>query len=61
MKIIRWPELQQKIGGYSRMTVWRWENAGVFPKRVRLDAGSVAWIESEVDDWIEKRASERLE
>ena len=57
-RIIRWPELQKKIG-VSNVTVWRWEKDGQFPKRIRLGGNSAGWIESEVDKWIEKRAAER--
>ena len=32
---------------------------GTFPKQVSLGAKSVAWVESEVDDWIMDRVEER--
>ncbi|MEL7306578.1 MAG: AlpA family phage regulatory protein, partial [Pseudomonadota bacterium] len=32
---------------------------GTFPKQVSLGAKSVAWVESEVDDWIMERIGER--
>ena len=32
---------------------------GSFPKQVFLGAKSVAWLESEVDDWIMERVGER--
>jgi prophage regulatory protein len=32
---------------------------GRFPKQVSLGAKSVAWLESEVDDWIMERIGER--
>tara|TARA_B110000211_G_scaffold222196_1_gene270602 strand:- start:588 stop:701 length:114 start_codon:yes stop_codon:yes gene_type:complete len=32
---------------------------GTFPKQVPLGAKSVAWLESEVDDWIMERLGER--
>lgn len=32
---------------------------GTFPKQVSLGAKSVAWLESEVDDWIMERIAER--
>jgi len=30
-----------------------------FPKPVRLGQGRVAWVESEIDDWIAKRINDR--
>jgi predicted DNA-binding transcriptional regulator AlpA len=59
MELMRWPELQAKIGGYSRVAVWRWEQSGKFPKRLKLSDGSVAWLSNEIDDWISKLAKER--
>ena len=41
--------------GLSRTTLWRLERVGAFPKRIRLGANSVGWIEEEVDDWINSR------
>ena len=41
------------------MTVWRWERAGVFPRRVRIGSNTVAWPESEVAAWCEARVAER--
>jgi len=59
MELIRWPELQKKLGGFSRLTLWRWEKEGSFPNRIRLAGGSVAWLVPEVDEWIEQRGRER--
>jgi prophage regulatory protein len=36
----------------------RKENAGKFPKRVRLGPSRVAYLESEVEAWIEERLAE---
>lgn len=33
------------------------EKQGKFPKRIVLSARSVAWVENEVDEWIEQRRS----
>ena len=58
MRIIRKPELEQKVG-YCAVHIGRLEKAGKFPRRVRLGPQAVGWIESEVDDWIVARAAER--
>ena len=63
MKIIRWPELCEKLGGKksapSKVTVWRWERAGIFPKRLAIGPGTTGWIESEIDEFLTARAAER--
>jgi prophage regulatory protein len=54
VKILKFPEVRVKTG-LSRTTVWREERAGRFPKRVRLTANSVGWVESEILAWMENR------
>jgi prophage regulatory protein len=44
---------------YSPAHIQRLEDAGRFPKRVRLGQGRVGWIESEVLDWLAERIRER--
>jgi prophage regulatory protein len=43
------------VTGLSRMTIWRLERAGEFPQRRQLGLRSVAWLQSEVEEWIERR------
>ncbi|MBI1912930.1 MAG: AlpA family phage regulatory protein [Deltaproteobacteria bacterium] len=57
-KIIRKKELLNMLG-LSDPTVWRMENAGKFPKRLRLGGNSCGWLLSEIDDWIASRAAAR--
>jgi prophage regulatory protein len=54
-KFIRFPEVQEKIGGLSRTTVWRLEKKGLFPKRRKLTSRAVAWVKAEVDAWVQAR------
>jgi prophage regulatory protein len=49
MKGIRW----------GRMHIDRLERAGKFPRRVRLSTGTVAWLESEIDDYMAEAVAER--
>jgi len=53
-KLIRFPKVREKTGK-SRTSIWRDERAGLFPRRRRVGANSVAWLESEVDAWITTR------
>jgi prophage regulatory protein len=57
-KILRFPQLREIIP-VTNVTLWRWEKAGKFPKRVQLGGNSAGWLEKEVNEWIEQRAKER--
>jgi prophage regulatory protein len=57
-RIIRKPEVQIKVG-LSDPSIWRRERKGQFPKRVSLGGHSVGWLESEVNDWLARKAAER--
>jgi len=48
-----------KLVQYSPQHIARLEKAGQFPKRIRLGQNRVAWLLSEIDDWIDKRILER--
>jgi prophage regulatory protein len=52
--VIRWPLVKNKVG-LSRVTAWRLERAGKFPKRVKLGENSVGWRLDEVEAWLESR------
>lgn len=60
MRVLQFPKLKADKGiPYSRMHVDRLEKAGQFPRRIKLGANSVAWIEEEVDAWLAEKAAER--
>lgn len=44
---------------YSPQHVARLEAAAQFPKRVRLGANRVGWVEEEVLDWLRDRLDRR--
>ncbi len=44
---------------YSDMHIWRLEQAGRFPKRIRLGENRVGWSLRELQEWIEARKMER--
>jgi prophage regulatory protein len=54
MKLLRIKELIH-VTGLSRMTIYRLERSGHFPKRRRLGQNSVAWLEEDVALWIASR------
>lgn len=58
MKLLSKKEVRSKVL-YSPAHVARLEAAGQFPKRVRLGAGRVGWVEEEVEDWLRERIALR--
>ena len=47
MKLLRIRQVIQ-ITGLSRMTIYRLELAGTFPKRRQLSENSVGWLEADI-------------
>ena len=48
-----------RIIPYSASQIYRLEKAGLFPKRIQLGPGRVAWLLSEVLEWIEAKRQGR--
>ena len=67
-RLIRLPEVLSRTG-YGRTSIYRKMEEGTFPRSVKLggppidprvfDSRAVAWIEDEVEQWIESRIDER--
>ena len=67
-RFIRLPEVLSRTV-YGRTTIYRKMEDGSFPRSVKLDgppkdpeafdSRAVAWIEDEVEQWIESRIEER--
>ena len=51
-KLIRLPEVIRKTG-FGRTWIYELIKAGRFPKQVKISERSIAFIESEIDEWIE--------
>ena len=58
MKLLNKRELRQKTT-VSIQHLTRLEKLGKFPQRIQLTQNRVAWLESEVDDWIRERLAQR--
>jgi prophage regulatory protein len=54
MRFLRIRQVIQ-LTGLSRMTIYRLELAGKFPKRRKLSPNSVAWREEEISQWLNTR------
>lgn len=50
-----------KLTGLSKSYIYQLAKTGQFPKQISLISGgtSVAWLESEVNDWIKSRVQHR--
>lgn len=53
-RFIRAGEVQQ-LTGLNRVTVWRMEKRGEFPKRRKLTVKAVGWSLAEILRWMESR------
>lgn len=58
MRIIRLKEVID-CTGLGRSTIYKYISEGTFPKPVSLGDRCVAWVESEVHDWILARIEAR--
>ncbi|TBB88094.1 helix-turn-helix transcriptional regulator [Rhizobium ruizarguesonis] len=60
MKLLPYDELRPKKGiSYSRPQIWRKVKDGSFPRPIKVGAGRSAWVDSEIDAWIEQRMAAR--
>ena len=67
-RFIRLNEVLSRTG-YGRTSIYRKMEEGTFPKSLKLggppkdpnifDSRAIAWIEDEVDQWVEDRIDER--
>lgn len=51
-RLIRIREVQHRVG-LGRSTIYRWMAQGKFPKPLQLGGYSVAWLEDDIDEWIQ--------
>lgn len=54
MKVVRLSRVLE-MTALSRASLRRLEQAGDFPPRVRLTAGSVGWAEEDIVSWLRSR------
>lgn len=53
-KFLRLTEVQRRVP-YSRSTIYAKIGRGEFPAPIDLGARAVAWLESDIDEWIAAR------
>ncbi|MBN3059399.1 AlpA family transcriptional regulator [Pectobacterium versatile] len=56
-RLIRLPEVKRRTG-FGKTWIYELIKAGRFPSQVKTGVRAVAFIESEVDAWIEKTISD---
>lgn len=55
--LIRLPEVLRRTG-YSKAWIYRLLKDNQFPKPIKIGSRAIAFVESEVDDWINQRIAE---
>jgi prophage regulatory protein len=53
------PDEVQSISRYSAQHLRRLEENGEFPRRVRIGKNRIAWLRSEVEQWLDDRLGGR--
>lgn len=55
--LIRFTEVQKRTG-YSKAWLYRLMSQQRFPSAIKIGSRSIAFVESEVDEWINQRIAE---
>ncbi|MGB3423836.1 MAG: AlpA family transcriptional regulator [Castellaniella sp.] len=58
MKALKIKDVVEKVS-LGQSTVYKMVAAGTFPKPFQIAPNRVAWVESEIDDWLSELASRR--
>lgn len=45
--------------GLHRSQIYAWMKEGHFPQSIKIGPASVAWLEKEIDEWVEKEVNLR--
>ena len=59
MVLLKMADLKAKGIDYSKAHLWRMIREGKFPKPVKLGPRRVAFVDSEIDNWLDARIAER--
>jgi prophage regulatory protein len=57
-RFLRLAEVRNRVP-YSRSTIYQLISQSKFPKPINLGARAVAWLESDIDEWIAARVGNR--
>jgi prophage regulatory protein len=53
-QLLRLPDVLSKVG-LSRSTIYDRMEKGTFPKSISIGVNSVAWVEGDIDAWIDNQ------
>lgn len=56
-RLIRRAEVIARVG-LCKASIYNRMNAGEFPRPISIGGGRVAWLESDIDNWITERLYE---
>lgn len=57
-RLLRLNEVKQRTG-LSKSSIYNQIADGTFPEPVPIGARAVAWVEAEIEEWINNRIAER--
>jgi predicted DNA-binding transcriptional regulator AlpA len=57
VRYMRVPEILERTGVKSRVTIVNWQRAGLFPKFDRIGPNTVGLLESKFEEWQQSRDS----
>lgn len=55
--LIRLPEVQRRTG-YSKAWIYRLISQKRFPSTIKIGSRAIAFVESEIDEWVNQRIAE---
>ena len=58
VRMIRLPEVKRRVG-LARSTIYRLMGSGGFPKPHKLGPRAIAWLEADIDGWIDAKLVDR--
>lgn len=58
-QLLRLKGVEEKTG-LKRSQIYLYMKEGTFPNSIKIGPASVAWLESEIDEWINLKLAERL-
>ena len=57
-RLLRLPQVMEKTS-LKRTQIYFYMGKGTFPKSIRIGPATVAWLESEIDEWIRDKSEQR--
>ncbi|WP_219953067.1 AlpA family transcriptional regulator [Dickeya zeae] len=58
-QLLRLRQVEEKTG-LKRSQIYLYMKDGIFPASIKIGPASVAWLESEIDEWINLKLANRL-